>query len=242
MKMVIYIALLMSSITIYATENKAMTNELYELRMYELKFGSPAAPFMDYLKNSLRKATLEAGANGYFLFNELGKSDPTKIWVLISYPSSEAYVAGQHAYQSIDGSTQAAATRDAVHYNRYESWVFHAFDGMQQMMQPMQGKNLFELRIYEGKNEEAVRRKIKMFDVEEIDLFNRVGLFPVFFGEMIAGPHRPALVYMLQFKDMAERDDNWKIFIDHPEWKAMVAKEEYASTVSNIVRIFLVPL
>ena len=29
------------------------------------------------------------------------------------------------------------------------------------------------------------------------------------------------LVYMLHFKDMEERDANWQVFLDHPEWKEM---------------------
>lgn len=80
-----------------------------------------------------------------------------------------------------------------------------------------------------------------MFNVEELALFYKTGLNPVFFGEMIIGPNRPTLVYMLQFKDMEERDKNWQTFINHPEWKAMSAKPEYANSVSNIKRSFLTP-
>jgi len=87
-----------------------------------------------------------------------------------------------------------------------------------------------------------VRRKIKMFNVEEIPLFHEVGLHPVFFGDMIAGPYRPCLTYLLHFKDMAERDANWKKFIDHPDWNAMKVKEEYADTLSNIQKVFLKPI
>jgi hypothetical protein len=47
---------------------------------------------------------------------------------------------------------------------------------------------------------------------------------------------------MLHFKNMEERDANWKAFIDHPDWKKMSSMEEYANTVSNIIRRFLVPL
>ncbi|MEL6924100.1 MAG: NIPSNAP family protein, partial [Bacteroidota bacterium] len=61
------------------------------------------------------------------------------------------------------------------------------------------------------------------------------------FGKMMAGPAMPALVYMLQFKDMAERDANWKDFVNHPEWNTMKVKPAYADAVSNIVRLFLLP-
>ncbi|MCB0632866.1 MAG: NIPSNAP family protein, partial [Lewinella sp.] len=68
------------------------------------------------------------------------------------------------------------------------------------------------------------------------------GLHPVFFGQMISGPNMPALTYMIYFKDMEERDANWAKFIDHPDWKTMSSKEEYANSVSEIIRIFLTPL
>ena len=80
-----------------------------------------------------------------------------------------------------------------------------------------------------------------MFNDEEIPLFLKVKLNPVFFGDMIIGPYRPCLTYMLNFKDMAERDANWQTFVQHPEWKVMSAKKEYANTVSNIRKIFLTP-
>ena len=40
--------------------------------------------------------------------------------------------------------------------------------------------------------------------------FYETGLHPVFFGETIIGEKLPQLTYMLTFKDMEERDANWK--------------------------------
>ena len=78
-----------------------------------------------------------------------------------------------------------------------------------------------------------------MFNQEEIALFLKVGLQPVFFGKILAGPLMPALVYMLGFKDMADRDAAWGKFAAHEDWKTMQAKPEYADTVSNVRKIFL---
>ena len=79
------------------------------------------------------------------------------------------------------------------------------------------------------------------FNDEEIPLFFKVGLNPVFFGEMISGPYRPCLVYMLNFKDMDAHGAAWKEFIASPEWKTMKDKPIYANTVSNIRNYFLKP-
>jgi hypothetical protein len=101
---------------------------------------------------------------------------------------------------------------------------------------------VFEMRTYEGYIEDAYQRKIKMFNEGELQIFKETGLHSVMFGEKIAGPQMPCLTYMLAFKDLAERDANWKKFSDHPEWKRISKLPEYANTVSNIHRVFLKPL
>jgi hypothetical protein len=51
----------------------------------------------------------------------------------------------------------------------------------------------------------------------------------------------PGLIYMVGFKDMADRDASWARFTSHEEWNTMRVRPEYADTVSNIRRIFLTP-
>ena len=51
----------------------------------------------------------------------------------------------------------------------------------------------------------------------------------------------PCLTYMLTFKDMTERDKDWADFIADPDWKKLSADPQYANSVSNIIRIFLLP-
>lgn len=223
----------------------APAKALYELRTYEMKFRGDQNLLTDYLKNTLQPALKRMGANHFMLFKELGNSDPANIWLLISYPDHNSYIRAQNL-SSDAGYTAASAAYHALPpekalYNRYTSMLLLAFDGLPQLMLPIKDASIFELRTYEGYSEDAVRRKVKMFNDEEFPLFYKVKLNPVFFGENIAGPHRPCLTYMLNFKDMAERDANWKTFIDHPEWKAMVGKPEYADTVSNIRKTFLIP-
>lgn len=220
--------------------------ELYEIRTYEIKFGGDQQILIDYLKNVLQPTLKRIGVNHFMLFNELGNSNPTKIWAIISYPNSQIYLDSQNLdadpqYNKAAASYNAISQDDRV-YNRFASSLLLAFDGMPNMLDPINGASLFELRTYEGYSEDAVRRKIDMFNIEEIDLFLKTNLHPVFFGEMIIGPHRPCLTYMLNFKDMNEHDASWKAFVNHPEWKVMSAKKEYANSVSNIRKVFLKPL
>lgn len=222
--------------------------QLIELRTYEIKFGGSGQQIlMDYLNEALQPALKRLGCPIFRIFKEMGNTEPAKIWVAIAYPNAETYLAAQN----LDGDSSysvAAKAYNAVPagnpvYNRYTSQLLHAFAGMPLMADPGPDEaGLFELRTYEGYSEDAVRRKISMFDNEEIELFLKVGLHPVFFGKMIVGPYRPSLVYMLSFRDMEERNANWSVFGNHPEWKEMVAKPEYADSVSNIRKLFLLPV
>ncbi len=220
--------------------------EIFEIRTYDIKFRANRQLLQDYLKNVLGPSLLEQGANHFMVLEEIGLTDPPQWWVVIGYPSGEAYFRAQNTY-SAPAYLKAAEAYDALGpeaalFTRYASSLLLAFDGMPGLKKPEEGASLFELRTYEGYSEDAVRRKIKMFNQGEIDIFLQTGLYPVFFGEMIAGPHRPCLTYMLGFKDMAQRDAHWKAFIDHPAWKKLSAMEAYADTVSNIRRVFLKPL
>jgi len=125
---------------------------------------------------------------------------------------------------------------------RYETSLFMAFDGLPKMIKPSEELTVFELRTYEGYNEDALNRKIKMFNESEFKIFEDVGLHSVFFGEKIAGPQMPCLTYMVAFRDMEERNANWEKFGPHPEWQRIVGMPEYENTVSNIYRVFLKPL
>lgn len=220
--------------------------ELYELRTYEIKFGGNKKLLIDYLYKVFEPGLKRIGVNHFMVFEELGESNPTKIRVLISHPNASIYLKAQKLHSDLQYTKEAEKynklTQDQTIYNRFSSSLLLAFDGMPKLVDPVKGASLFELRTYEGFSEDAVNRKIKMFNMEEIQLFLKTSLHPVFFGEMIAGPYRPCLTYMLSFKDMVEHDSSWKKFVTHPEWKEMRSKEEYANTVSNIRKVFLKPL
>jgi len=218
--------------------------EIYEIRIYEMKFGGNQNLLLEYLNNALAPALKRAGANHFKLFTEVGNSGPKKIWGLISYPNALTYINAQNLRSDeefVSSATAYNAAENAI-FNRYSSWLLHAFDGMKQMMDPVEGASVYEIRTYEGYSEDAVRRKIKMFNDEEIPLFLKVGLNPIFFGDMIAGPYRPSLTYMLNYKDMDAHGAAWQAFLQHPDWNAMKVKPIYANTVSNIRNVFLKPM
>lgn len=220
--------------------------ELYELRTYELRFGSPQSNIENYLKDALIPAMNRQGVKTVGVFREMGKSDPAKLYVLIPHTSMESYATVASRLTSDSAYATASQvynqlTPDKAPYARYSTSLLSAFDALPQLVVPAKESRIFEIRTYEGYSEDAVRRKVKMFNVDELPVFYKVKLNPVFFGQVIAGEHMPCLTYMLTFRNMEERDANWKAFSADPDWKRVSGAPEYANTVSNIIRVFLEP-
>jgi hypothetical protein len=220
--------------------------EFYEIREYELRFGSPASNLENYLKNALIPALNRLGVKNVGVFKEIGKSEPAKIFVVVPYASIDQYAIIQAQLKTDEkfkesGNEYNNLLPDKAPYARYTTSLLLAFDGLPQMIKPDGGQRIFEMRTYESFSEDAARRKIKMFNDEEIKIFYHTKLNPVFFGEVVAGEHQPCLTYMLTFKSMEERDANWKAFSADADWKRVSSLPEYTNTVSRIIRIFLEP-
>jgi hypothetical protein len=226
-------------------EQQAKPRELYELRIYELRWGQGALD--EYLSKALVPALNRLGVKKIGAFSEIGKSEPAKIYLLIPYPSFEDYGRITLALKKDEAFAQASTAynqipQDQAVFSRVDTSLLLAFEGIPQLVPPAAGSRVFELRNYESYNEDAARRKVKMFNEGELDIFRNTKLNSVFFGEMIAGKNMPGLTYMIAFKDMAERDANWKAFINDPAWGAISKAPEYANTVSRINKTFLEPL
>lgn len=228
-------------------QNANTEKEMYELREYEMRFGTDQGQLENYFKNALIPALNKYGVKQVGVFKEMGKSEPPKIYLVIPFPSMSEYhdimnqVKSDAVFLKNSQSYDNIPASKAV-YTRYSSAFLIAFDGLPKMITPAKEPRIFELRTYEGYNEDAVRRKIKMFNEGEFPIFYRTKLNPVFFGERISGENLPCLTYMITFKNMEERDRNWASFGADPDWKKLLADPQYADSVSNIIKIFLEPV
>jgi hypothetical protein len=219
--------------------------EIYEWRVYTMRWGTGALD--NYLSKALIPALNRQGIKNVGAFSEIGKSEPAKLYLLIPYTSLENYTKVNAELKKDQTYLDAAAEYNKIPveqaaYSRFDSSLMIAFDGLPKMIIPKNEKRIFEVRTYEGYSEDAVARKIKMFNDEEFTIFNRVKLNPVFFGEVISGPNLPCLTYMITFKNMEERDQNWKGFGADPDWQRVSKDPQYANTVSRIYKTFLEPL
>lgn len=222
-------------------------SEIYELRVYEMEFFKPANVLHDYFQKALIPALNRQGINNIGAFEELGEALPKKIYLLISYPNMQAHQEtadqlDQDAQFQSDAAFYMKAPSDQIPFKRVESTFIRSTKGFPALVKPAEGSEVFELRIYESYNEDALRRKVKMFNDSEFDIFKDVGLNTVFFGANISGDQMPCLTYLLAFKDMEEHKMAWSRFGPHPEWQRIVNLDEYADAMNSITRVFLKPL
>ncbi len=220
--------------------------DMYELKIFKFSGGGGVNQLKKYYTDALIPFLNKRGAV-VGAFSEYSKEEPPTVYILHAYKSPEDYYDAIQAMKTDQTYLQAAKSYFSLPasqpvYTRYETMLLEAFTGIPQLKKPDSDRSLLELRIYESYNEDAFRRKVKMFDDEELPLFEKVGLHPMFFGEQLAGSNMPALVYMLWFKDMEEREANWNKFRISDEWKVMSGKEIYADTVSKVRKIFLTPM
>jgi hypothetical protein len=226
-------------------QNTAKTKEVYEFRVYEMRRN--LNPLDNYFSKALIPALNRMGVKNVGVFRERSLSEPAKIYTLIPYASFEDFSRVVSGLKNDKEFADASADYDKIPsdqavYDRYDSSLLLAFDGLPRMVVPSNSQRLFELRIYEGYSEDALRRKIKMFNEGEIDIFRKVKLPAVFYSENISGKNLPCLTYMAAYESMEERDKVWKDFSAHPDWQKMSKLPEYANTVSRIHKIFLEPL
>jgi hypothetical protein len=100
---------------------------------------------------------------------------------------------------------------------------------------------IYELRIYRclpGRLPELNKR----FSEVTLKIWERHGIRPVGFWTTLIGESNQDLTYLLEWKDMAERERVWNGFMADPEWlKARGESEKSGPIVANINSSFLTP-
>jgi len=228
------------------TEEKSPKNEkeIYEWRIYTLTEESKVLD--NFFETVLIPAYNRQGVTvGAFCPYKEGKDELR--YLLFTYPNIETYnqtkknIACDETY--LNGAKPFfEITAQFPAYSSYETYLCEAFDKVPVMRKPGKERTLFEFRIYHSPNEDANQRKINMFNDEEISLFDTVGIQSVCYGEILAGLHMPALIYLTWHTDEEARNAGWKRFEAHPDWDKMKVKEEYRNTATKNQARLLSPL
>jgi hypothetical protein len=212
-----------------------LKKQIYEWRIYTLT--GDGAVLDDFFKETLipayNRCKIPVGA-----FSLYGQEEKEQRYLLFVYPDLQTYNEVRQAVWNDKDFLDAAGpffetTAPNPVYSVYETYLCEAFDKMPEMRMPDKSRSLFEYRCYHSPNEDANLRKIKMFNAEEIDLFDKVGIHSVCYGEILAGTHMPALIYLTWHQDEATRTSAWDAFRDHPDWARMKNDPAYQYTATN---------
>lgn len=226
----------------------AYSQEYYEIRTYQMKFRGNLNLLENYISKALIPALNKYGVSKVGVFKDLGKPEPAILVVTIPFANLTSYANYKEALEK-DAAYQEAskpyfdqAGPEKPLYEKISTYLAKGFAGHPAFKLPVTNPGrIYEWRTYEAYNEDALRRKVAMFNDDELKIFDRVGLHNVFFGEVLAGENTPCLSYMVAFENMAERDANWAKFSADPDWKRIVIDPRYVNSHSRTVRKFLEP-
>ena len=224
--------------------------QLINVRFYHLHSAAKAAAFDSMMRDAAMPVMRDNGATRVGVFKPLEgeEADPNLRISVIAYRSLEELLRLKQAYaQDPDFWPKAKSylnqDQDDPAFTRIESMLLQAFSGMPELAIPgsADGKRrIFELRTYESHSEIKGLLKVQMFNQGEIQLFEKVGLPAVFYGQAISAANLPQLTYMLVHDDAEAQTSAWAAFLAHPEWESMKNQEQYAETVSKITKTMLV--
>lgn len=100
---------------------------------------------------------------------------------------------------------------------------------------------IHELRIYHplpGRLPDLNRR----FETVTLKLWDKHGIRQVGFWTVMVGPGNGDLYYLLEWQDLAEREQRWGAFAADPDWLAARARsEENGPILKRIDNLFLAP-
>lgn len=235
------------------TNTPHLPNTFLELKTWRLH-NSPedqAARLADYLEAGLTPALRQAGAALVGAFsNVIGQGGPYYV-SLAQYPSLSIFQEANE-FLSSDAAHQRElkklSSASQFPFVRVESSLMRSFDAFPAAVLPDKDEKrpprIFELRTYESHSYFTLARKVGMFNKGEGQIFERLMMRPVFFGETIVGPRQPNLTYMLSFDDLNARENLWHAFGTDPAWKALIAHAELKDPeiTANISNVILRPL
>lgn len=233
--------------------SKGIRRDYYQIKIYSIENEQQEERMDRYLEKAYLPALHRSGIPSVGVFKpvEEDESRSKLILVLIPFKSLDEFeklanvLAKDKLYQDA-GRDYIDASHDNAPYKRIESILLRAFEGMPEFRTPVHptppSEQIYELRSYQGATEKIYARKVEMFNDEgEIELFDKLGFQPIFFGEVISGGVMPNLMYMTTFSSRTSQQEHWQAFQSAPEWNRMKEIEKYKNTVSHIDKYIMHP-
>jgi len=227
-----------------ATRALAATPQYYELRIYSTPTEAQQQRVNDYWQNAAIPAYNRMGIQSVGVFTEREASPTNHVYVLVPCDSLAAFgkipakLAEDAEYQRAAADFLGSTKTNAA-YERYESSLLVAFDGMKHVVPPAKDHTIFELRTYMSPSEDKGLNKIKMFESGEIAVMKEVWLSPVFYGRVVVGAHQPCLMYLTCGENPEEHNKHWGGFSASPIWKQLQDDPQYKDNMIGMIRVLL---
>lgn len=221
----------------------------YQIKIYHIKGEQQQQAVDEFLKNAYLPALHRAKIRNIGVFKPIAKDTVEQlIYVFIPFKKIADFLELEEklgkdvSYKEI-GKNYLQASYNNPPYNRIESILLKAFDGMLEMALPNltteKAERVYELRSYEASTESLSMNKIGMFNDAEITIFKDLNFNAVFYGQVISGSHMPNLMYFTAFNNKADRDKHWSAF--GAEYKKISGLPQYQHNVSKNTTLFLYP-
>jgi hypothetical protein len=208
--------------------SKPTNNGIFQIQVYHLKNNEQVKATDDFLQSAFLPALHRFGIKNIGVFKPIANdtANDKLIYVLIPFSSLDQWVKindrlnGDASYKS-SGEKFLHADSKNPPFVRLESILLQPFSGQTFLKIPKtkNAERVFELRSYESPTWHLANKKRAMFNKDEMNIFNRLGFDPVFYGEVISGSRMPNLMYMPVFKSVEDRNAQWKAFGNDPKWK-----------------------
>lgn len=218
--------------------------QYYEVRIYSTQSEAQQQRVNDYWQNAAIPAYNRMGIRPVGVFTEQDMSATNKVYVLVPCDSLETFgaipakLAADAEYQKAAAEFLGANKTNAA-YERFESSLLVAFNGMKHLAVPPADTSVFELRTYMSPGESKGLNKIQMFESGEITVMKEVGLAPVFYGRVVVGPHMPCLMYMTCGENPDAHKKHWQAFSASPVWKGLQSDPQYKDNMIGMIRVLL---
>jgi hypothetical protein len=231
---------------------KVPEKQFYQLIVYHIKDKAQEETIDKYLSEAYLPAIHRQGIPtvGVFKTANIDTATNKRIYVLIPYQSFKQFSGLQQALDkdkelASKGADYINAPFGNAPYLVKESIFMQAFDKMPVLKKPTfsspKSERIYELRSYRSDTEKLYHNKVQMFNQDEMEIFERIGSQPVFYGEVLFGSQMPNLMYMTTYANKADRDAHWKTFGSDPKWKSISALPKYKNNMTKADVQFLTP-
>ena len=230
-----------------SAEQPPVRPHFFRLERFLLEQGDQGPRLAAFLEKGRISAAARLGVPGPRLVLEaLVAAHMPQVVAITPYDTLEqmrdaaSKLAADDAYQAALAQWEAGATPP---YIEMEDTLLAATDfcpALPAELPKRDAPRIFELRLYHSPTERQLKALHARFAGPEIAIFHRCGVHPILYSSTEIGPHKPNLVYLTPFDDLAAREKAWAAFGADPQWIKVRAESIAASgQISAVIQISL---